>query len=132
MTRDSPLRIEVDPRDGVDEEAAKILTTHYGVILTLELIHDALAEDDVPAALSQEHVDGLEAAFRTGQRLRKRPDYEAFLADGPAALPDDVAATVYETLAPLAPAYGVDLEREPTAVDAVLETIRTVHGRRGS
>lgn len=109
---ETPLPITYDVPDDVDvdEEAVKILAVYWGVTLTLHMIHEALAENNPPENLTQDHIDTLEAAFRTGQRLLDHDAYEAFLAEGPSALPEDLVDEIEETLAPVASAYGIELE----------------------
>lgn len=106
---DPPLPVDIDAPD-VHEEAADVLGVHYGVVHTLELVQDAIAEGDIPEALTQDHVDALEAAFRTGERIQSHHTYEAFLQNGLDALPDDLVDDVRETIAPVANTYGIDLE----------------------
>ena len=104
-----PITIDYDaPADG-DADAAALLELHYGVSVALELI-----ADDVGAAAeagwTQAHVDRLEAAFRTGQRLLDSPAFEAFFQEGPAALAADLQDDLREDMAPLTGLVGVDVE----------------------
>jgi len=130
---DAPLPIDYDVPNDVDAEAAKILAVLYGVIKTLELIQEALAEDNPPEGLTQEHLDTLQEAFRTGERVQDHAAYEAFLVEGPSALPEDLADEISESLAPLASAYGVDLDRGADAgLDLADHLTADVTGWRGS
>lgn len=107
---DAPLKIGVPDVDDVHPEAVDILRVFYGVTVTLEMLKQSLREGNPPEDFSQETVDTLEAAFRTGEQLLDHDAYEAFREEGLAALPEDLVADIRETMAPVASVYGVELE----------------------
>jgi len=122
---DAPLSITHDAPDDVDDEAAKILTVYYGVIWTLEAINHSLEENSPPEDLTQEYIDMLETAFQTGQRLMEHHAYEAFLAKGPSALPEDLRDEISANLAPVASPYGVELNAGDDQEDLTLDDMVT-------
>jgi len=106
---DAPLPIDYSVPDDVDDEAAKVLAVHLGVIKTLEMLKQSINKGQKPE-MSQRTVDQLEAAHRTGERIQEHPTFEEFLAAGPSALPDSLAAEIRETFSPVAEFYGVERE----------------------
>lgn len=130
--QDAPLEIEIDAPPDVHEEAADVLTIIYGVSVTLEMVQDALAEDAVPEGLTQDHIDTLQAAFRTGERVQSHAAYEAFLHEGLGALPADLVDDIRDNISPLASAYGVDLAYAVDDVELADHLAVDVHGWRGA
>lgn len=108
-TPDAPLPVQIDGSDDIHGDAEAVLAAYYGVTVTLKALHQRAARDKpVPDRWTQEYVDALEAAFQTGKRVRDHHAFEAFLAEGFIALPEDLVDEVHETIGPVASAYGVE------------------------
>jgi len=130
---DAPLPIDYSVPDDVDAEAAKVLAVIDGVAWTLEALTRSLEENTPPENLTQEHLDTLEAAFQTGQRLMKHHNYEAFLAEGPSALPEGLVDEIAENVAPVASAHGFEIDAGTDREDFTFDDVVTADlTRRGS
>jgi hypothetical protein len=119
---ESPIHVESEAFDeSLHPDAKAALAVIYGIVRVLELVQEAVVEDDVPDTLTQDHVDDFEAAFRVGERLLSHPDYDQFRTAGFDALPEAFAVEVYEAVAPYAAVFGVEVD----APDAVGEQHNT-------
>jgi hypothetical protein len=98
------------PLDGVDETAVRFHHSLQFLSAVLESVAGAevdLTDQDVEA--KRRGLRRLEEAFQAGMRVLDSHAYEAFLQDGPEALPEDVLEALRDDLAPAAALFGTEL-----------------------
>lgn len=126
---DAPLPIDIDSDEDVHEDAVAFGEVLYGVATTLEIIMD---DPDAAEEIgwTQENVDPFQEAFETGESVLEHDAYDTFEQEGWSALPDDLVADVFETIAPLAHIYDVEMDA-PTDVflEQLVQQTRRRYGR---